>query len=333
MTSAPRVSIVVVTYNGLEDTRKCLRSLAALRYPAVETIVVDNASDDRTVEAMQHEFPACTLLRNTANVGFTGGNNTGIVAALERRADWIVLLNNDTTVRPEFIDRMVGAADAHPEFGIIGPIVNYMEEPEKRMLDGFLFNAPRYAGFFQPAAVPSGETEPPIVREVDVVDGCCMMIAAPVFQRIGLLDERFFIYHEVVDFCLRARRAGIRSATLGEQLVWHKGTSTFRRAGKRLPRYYDARNLLLVFRTHAGARHRGRTALGSAAMYLRYAYWRYCVEREAGCPDAAEAVLEGLWDGLIGRYGRFARRRRPAVPALRWLFEMARAWPRGADAS
>src|SRR5437764_748752 len=83
----------------------------------------------------------------------------------------------------------------------------------------------------------------PAAPEVDIVNGCCMMVRAEVFARVGLVDERFFLVHEESDLCLRARRAGFRCGVFGEALVWHKGSSAFARTGKRLQRYYDTRNL------------------------------------------------------------------------------------------
>jgi GT2 family glycosyltransferase len=319
--------IVVLTYNGLEDTRKCLRSIAACG-ATVKTVVVDNASSDCTVEAIRAEFPWAHLVVNDANFGFTGGNNRGIEYALERGAGWVVMLNNDTTVTPDFGERLSLAAAANADFGIIGPIVNYMDEPDTVMIDGFIFNAPGYEGFFQHSRLAARRADPPVVREVDVIDGCCMMIAAGVVGRIGLLDDRFFIYHEVVDFCLRARRLGIRSGTLTEQLVWHKGTSSFKKTGKRLPRYYDARNLGLVLWKHRAATHHGRQALGSLLMYLKYIGWRYAVEREDGHLESASAIIEGLCDAIAGRFGAYKPRRRIGARIVRLAFETARRRPR-----
>ena len=89
--------------------------------------------------------------------------------------------------------------------------------------------------------MPERSAEPPTVTDVDIVNGCCMMVAAAVFRRIGLIDDRFFLIHEEADFCLRARKSGFRCGVIGEALVWHKGSQSFRRAGLRVQRYYDAR--------------------------------------------------------------------------------------------
>ena len=312
----PNVWIVPVNFNGLDDTRKCLRSLAELRTPA-SVIVVDNASNDDPTALLKGEFPWTHFVRNGANAGWSGGNNTGIRYALERGADYVILLNNDTTVHPDIVGRLLAAADAHPSFGVIGPVIRYMDEPDDVMTDGVVFNRPGVDGFFQRKVVPERDANPPKVDDVDIVNGCCMMIAARVFQRIGLIDDRFFLIHEEADFCLRTREAGFKCGVLAEGLVWHKGSSAFKRSGKKWQRYYDTRNLGQLLSKHGGG-------VRNYAKFLRYAYHRYCHEREVGATDAADAVLEGLIDLATRRYGAYRPGPRWAVPVLRCAFEAAR---------
>jgi GT2 family glycosyltransferase len=315
----PNVWIVPVNYNGTEDTRKCLRSLAALTTPA-KVVVVDNASRPDPTEALRAEFPWAHVVRNDENLGWSGGNNAGIRFALDRGADHIILLNNDTTVAPDLVGRLLGAFAAHPRFGVIGPVIHHMDEPDVVMTDGVTFNPPGFPGFFQRRVVPERPAEPPVVDETDIVNGCCMMVRADVFRRVGLIDDRFFLIHEEADFCLRVKRAGWACGVLAEPLVWHKGSTSFARSGKRWQRYYDTRNLMMLVRKYRGA----RGALATYARYVRYAYHRYCHEREAAQPDAADAVLEGLVDAATRRTGPYRVRTRWAVPVLRGAFEMAR---------
>jgi GT2 family glycosyltransferase len=312
----PNVWIVPVNFNGLDDTRKCLRSLAELRNPA-SVVVVDNASANDPAAALTTEFPWIHYARNPTNAGWSGGNNTGIRYAQERGADFVILLNNDTTVHPDIVGRLIAATVAHPEFGIIGPVIRYMDEPDDVMTDGVVFNRPGVEGFFQRKVVSERASDPPAVEEVDIVNGCCMMIASRVFRRIGLIDDHFFLIHEEADFCLRTREAGFKCGVLAEGLVWHKGSSAFKRSGKKWQRYYDTRNLGQLLSKHGGG-------VRNYAKFLRYAYHRYCHEREAGAVEAADAVLEGLTDLVTRRYGAYEARQRWAVPVLRVAFEAAR---------
>ena len=296
--AAPRVWIVPVNFNGLEDTRKCLRSLAALTSPA-SVVVVDNASNEDPTSTLQQEFPSVQLIRNPVNAGWSGGNNAGIRFALGRGADFILLLNNDTTVHPELVARLLAAAEAHPECGIIGPVIRYMDEPELAMTDGTRFNRPGYPGFFQRQPVPEREA---VVEETDIVNGCCMMVRAAVFERIGLIDDRFFLIHEEADFCLRAREAGWSCGILAEGLVWHKGSTSFKRSGKRWQRYYDTRNLGLLLAKHQARFRTGRgrriRRAGHGGQHRRSRCWHAAVRRRfhggrGGCFRCAAEKLPG----------------------------------------
>ena len=319
----PNVWIVPVNFNGLDDTRKCLRSLAELSTMA-SVIVVDNASTLNPIPLLAQEFPWVHLVRNAANGGWSGGNNTGIQYALERGAEFVILLNNDTIVRSDLIARLLAAAAAQPGFGIIGPVIRYMDEPELVMTDGIGFNRRGTSSVFYHIPVPEVVADPPVVKEVDIVNGCCMMIRAEVFRRVGKIEDRFFLIHEESDFCLRVQHAGFKCGVLAEGLVWHKGSSAFKNSGKRWQRYYDTRNLGLLLSRHLGRPNSQRGAVVSYAVYFRYAYHRYCHEREEGHRDSADAVLEGLVDVATRKFGPHRVRNRWSVPVLRCLFETVR---------
>ncbi|HEY1187505.1 MAG TPA: glycosyltransferase family 2 protein [Gemmata sp.] len=322
----PNVWIVPVNFNGLEDPRKCLGSLAGLSAPAT-VVLVDNASHPDPTPALRAEFPWAHVVRNDANLGWSGGNNTGIRYALARGATHVLLLNNDTTVSPDLVRRLVRAFEAHPDFGVIGPVIRYMDEPDVVMTDGVTFNPPGFPGFFKRKEVPERAADPPAVDGTDIVNGCCMMVRRDVFERVGLIDDHFFLIHEEADFCLRVKEAGFGCGVLAEPLVWHKGSTAFKRAGKKWQRYYDTRNLARLIRKHRALS--GRGLFSAYAAYLRYAYHRYCHEREDAQPAAADAVLEGLIDAATRRTGPYRGRTRWGVPVLRGVFELGRRLKRG----
>jgi len=311
-------SIVVVNFNGWEDTRLCLQSLAQLTVRA-QVVMVDNGSRDDRCAAFRREFPQVQVIRNEFNGGWAGGNNTGILHSLEQGAEQIILLNNDTTVSPKLVETLLTAAQAHPDFGILGPVICFMDEPETVMTDGCVFNHPDREGFFQ--REPVALTPLQQITEVEIVNGCCMMISPELIRTIGLIDERFFLIHEESDFCLRAREAGFRCGVIGEALVWHKGSSSFQRTGKRIQRYYDARNLYLLLDKHVDEQPLGRGRISSMTAYLRYVYHRWSIERENGNADAANAVVEGLYDAVSARFGPMQNRGRWGIGFVRGLFE------------
>lgn len=322
-----KFGVVVLSYNGLEDTRKCLRSVALAVRPGVTVYLVDNGSTDGTAKAVSAEFPWCRLVRVEVNRGPTAGNNAGIRVALAEQCDWILLLNNDTTVAPEILDRLADAVDAHPDYAVLGPVIMFMDDPGTVMTDGCVFNDPGFNGFFQRKPVPVTRATPPAITDVDVVNGCCMLVRADVFRRIGFFDEHIFIYHDETDLCLRAKAAGYRAGVIDHALVWHKGSATMKATGKKSARYFDARNLLYLLRKHGGATARGRSQRASAVSYFRYMYYWYCSEREGGDERAARAVVDGICDGLAGIGGTYRERRRLLAPAIHLAFELLRRRP------
>ncbi|QJW94299.1 glycosyltransferase family 2 protein [Frigoriglobus tundricola] len=313
--AAPRVAVVVVNYNGTDDTHKCLKSLRELDYPNAEIVLVDNGSKPQVGAAFASAYPWVRVIQNPVNGGWAGGNNVGIRDALARGADHFVLLNNDTVVAPALVTRLLAGLSAG--YGVVGPLVHWMDEPDVVMMDGCTFDAPGSVSFFDRVTIGA----PPAITDVEIVYGCCLTTTAEVIRRIGLLDERFFLIHEESDFCLRARRAGFRCGVLPETLVWHKGSSSFQREGKPLQRYFDARNLFLLMWKHVGSYRRPPTRLRSWLKYLKHVYYFYCVCRDKGNDAGATAVLEGLSDALCGHYGPLKARPRPLVPVLRWVFE------------
>lgn len=315
------VAIVVVHYGDLHDTWLCLDSLSRLQLDSKQVVVVDNGTVPESTHEIVRKFPGFHVIRREINGGWAGGNNTGIRFALDHEAEHIVLLNNDTTVAPDLLDSLLRVARGAPDYGILGPVINFMDEPDQVRTDGFLFNRPGRDSFFQRKVVPIDTGEPAAVTEVDIVNGCCMMVDARVFRAIGLVDERFFLVHEESDLCLRARRAGFRCGVIGKPLVWHKGSQSFAATGKRLQRYYDVRNLYLLVRKHSAIHRRGRGPWRSRLEYLKSVYYRYCIERENGRDETAHAVLEGVWDAFAGRYGSYVPQNRPGLRPMRCLFD------------
>jgi GT2 family glycosyltransferase len=305
------VWIVILNFNGTADTIRCLQSLDRLvDRDAARVLVVDNHSTPDPVPALEQRFPGITYIRTQDNLGFAGGSNVGIRHAVAQGARWVLLLNNDTVVAPNLVDRLVTEArDAG--VAILGPRVNYLDEPETRMPTAFHVNRKGAARVFEEIA-----DRDELIQEADTVMGCCLLVASDVFASVGLLDERYFLIHEESEFCLRAKQRGHRVAFLRELLVWHKGSSTFRREGLELVRYYDARNLWWLQRRarNGGPDHNGRLA-------SIVAYWRYIQHmREYAAARGLHADVSALEDGFVDAFLlRGGKRPRP----LRWARPVA----------
>ncbi len=203
----PRVTVVVLAWNGRRWIDRCLTSLAATAYPALTVLVVDNGSRDGTHDEVATRFPAVLLDRRPRNLGFAGGNNVGIRAALRAGAEYVALLNQDTWVEPGWLAPLVEAAEADPGIGILSPAqLTYEGDGYDPGFEKILDGAP-------------GER----VREVPTAPGAALLVRRRVFETVGLLDPIYFAYFEEADFCRRARCHGFRTVVVpaGRIHHWH----------------------------------------------------------------------------------------------------------------
>ena len=217
MTRSP-VTVVVLNWNGFEDTRRCVESLRRLDYPSLSIIVVDNGSTDDSAARIEAELPEVELIRSERNLGFAGGVNLGIRRALEGDAAYVWLLNNDATAEPGTLSALVDEAERDEHVGIVGGV---LRDPSGRVeWGGGRIN--RWTGVSRPAR-PG--------RRLDYVSGACMLVRRAVFDEVGLFDEAFFFYFEDADLCARARQAGWRLAVAPEARVEHEVGASVKPAG------------------------------------------------------------------------------------------------------
>ena len=171
----PWVSIIILNWNGLEDTIECLESLRGITYPNYEIIVVDNGSEGNDVKILQARFGGYIhIIKNDNNYGFAKGNNIGMRYALQREAEYILLLNNDTTVAPDFLSELVNVAESDPKSGLLGPKVYFYYEPDVIWFAGgriSLLSRTSNRGYKQ---VDKGQFDR--VDLVDFISGSCMLI-------------------------------------------------------------------------------------------------------------------------------------------------------------
>jgi GT2 family glycosyltransferase len=214
-----RVVVLVLNWNNWKDTNECLESLRSLDYGDWNTLVLDNGSTDDSVRRIRERFPEVEIMELGANLGFAKGNNAGIRVALERGAEYVWLLNNDTTVDPKALRAMVERAQADPKIGAVGSAIYYTAEPERLQVWGggyvnFWLGRPR--PFLRPVAD----------EKIQFLTGASLLLRRSALESVGLLDEAYFLYWEDTEICFRIRRAGWRLAVAGDSKVWHKGNAT-----------------------------------------------------------------------------------------------------------
>jgi GT2 family glycosyltransferase len=301
----PLVVVVIVVWNGIEDTLECLRSLALDLYPNKEIVVVDNASTDGSAERISEEGFGVRVLRSQLNLGFTGGNNVGLAEARRRGAKYAFLLNNDTLVEPDAISLLVAAADAHSGTALLSPVVHYFDTPEQVWFSGATLCLSRGEALHRDlldvghrSSSLRGGTEVPSTYPSPWVSGCAMLVNLNAVAQVGGFDDRFFLTWEDVDWCVRMRRANWNVVVVPGARIYHKcGRSGARLTG--IHRYYAVRNSLLLAAKHAGPFY------VSALLFVLGRHLRSALR--SGPADQGKelaTIFEGLRDHWLGRYGR-----------------------------
>jgi len=236
---------VVLSWEGREDTLACLESLRG-----IETICVDNGSTDGSAEAVRTHHPEVELVETGANIGYAAGNNVGIRRALERGAEWVLLVNNDAIAEPGLADALVAAAAARPDAGVLACKVYFEEPPDVLMYAGGSTRLRLGYGGRQLGWGERDVAQYDSVRDVDRATGAAMAVSRAAIERAGPLDEVLFAYVEDVEWCLRIRRAGFAVVFVPEAKAWHKGSASTGGAASTANLYYDTRNTLFVCERH-----------------------------------------------------------------------------------
>ncbi len=246
----PTVSVIVLNWNGLEDTLECLESLRRSDYPALSVIVVDNGSSDGSVPAIRARFPQIRLIELGRNRGFVDGNNVGLSEALRSGAEFLFVLNNDTVLEPDCISQLLRALDEDPAVGLVGPLMQRTIRPDLVDMGGdfdFWFGGVHLRRYVE-GRTPEG------ALPIDYVWGCGLLARAQLFREIGLFDPRYGAYFEDADLCMRAKSRGYRTAVTTRARMVHKiGRSGEKRFAWQT--YMRLRNHLLFFLSYAPPAH------------------------------------------------------------------------------
>lgn len=249
-TSKSRIWVVVLNWNGKEDTVRCLESLKKAEGD-FSIIVVDNGSTDGSPAAIESQFPDVEIMAFPENTGFARGNNEGMKEAMRLGAEKIILLNNDVEVEPNLIQEL-DRETRHEKIGLAGPLI-YLASRR----DEIWPSVGRICLWI--ANHRSAKTLEQVRRlkesEIGFLSGCCLLIKRSVIDRIGLLDERFFAYFEEADYCLRAGKAGFNLTVADGTRIYHKVAASSGGTYSGTYAYLFSRSNFLFARKHLRAWH------------------------------------------------------------------------------
>jgi len=295
---AAEIAVIILNWNGLEDTLQCLESLKAIKYPNYEIILVDNGSTDDSVACLSSRYPNVTIIENEENLGFAEGNNVGIRHALASNVLYLLLLNNDTIVEPHFLTELIEVAENDPKIGIVGPKIVYDSDPEKIWSVGGRANL--FLGLFLNKGNHHSARTCTGIKTVDYVSGCALLIKAEVIEKVGLLDEDFFLYLEDADWNFRAHLHSYRSVVNCDATVLHKSGAS-RRTAPDSVYYYFARNSLLFLKKRGKWYHFVTFVPSFVALNGVMFIWSLAQGKRERC----RYIFAGIRDYVRGNYGGY----------------------------
>lgn len=287
--NAPRVLVIVVHWNGLEHTERCITSLRALAPPAPDLLVIDNGSTDGSGATLAARFPDLPIRRLPENRLYAGGANVGLRLALARGYDHAVILNNDTEAESDCITRLVAVAASAPGIGLVGPKILYRERPDLIWSAGGKIDYWRglfhHHGLRRPDGPPY-DTE----RDVDYLTGCCILITRQALVDVGYLDESYAMYSEDADWCVRARRRGYRIVYAPRARLLHHVSAASGGGLTPYKMYHRVHSNLIFFRRHARPWHWLTIPVALPLAFLGFALR----EIRAGHREVVGAALRAL---------------------------------------
>ena len=287
----PRVEIIILNWNGLSDTIACITSLKNISYPNYSIVVVDNCSDNNEAAKISAAFPSIEVIKSEKNLGFVGGNNLILDQWESRKADYFLLLNNDTIVDSLFLIDLVTAIKSDKNIGIAGPLIL-----------NFHSRTPQSAGASINLYTGSATIIPKLKQNTpyscDMVSGCCFLIKSEVIKKIGSLTEEYFAYYEETDFCIRARKNGFKSIIVPSAQIEHKGGATSNKVSG-FHEFQMIKNRLIFIRRNGTYAMRISTFLYLTFFYLWARSFRLII---GGNSSGIKALFSGYKKGLIGYF-------------------------------
>lgn len=298
---SPSVYIIILNWNTPSDTIECLNSLDKVDYDNFKVIVIDNGSTDDSVERISSAHPDIILIKNQENLGFTEGNNIGIRFALEKGADYVFILNNDTTVNRDVLKELVYAAENEDSVGILAPKTYYYDEPDIINSCGTDVNWFKLRpNLGDCGKKDNGQFES--ILERGLFPGSALFLTRAAMEGIGFFDKSFFIFHEDTDLCLRSKSKGYRNLLVPKAVIYHKTQRSMRKYSF-LVSYYSIRNFLCVAKRYAGFKNRVFVFFGLVLFIFKNTF--VVIFESKNRKEDAKGFFVGIKDYLFKKMGKY----------------------------
>lgn len=298
---AKLVYIILLNWNGCQDTIECVESCRKLSYPNFRILIVDNGSKDGSEAILRERFLAIEFMQTGANLGFAGGNNVGIRHALEHGADYVWLLNNDTIVDAEALSALVQVAEGDKTVGMVGSKIVYHGNTLLLWYAGAVLDPLRPHRLHHIGLREEDRGQYDKVCETGYVTGCSLLARKEMAEKVGLLEDGLFLYFEDSDWNARAKKNGWKIMYAPASRVYHKISVSMGGADSPIMLYYTARNLLYFIK---------RNYPDKLLRVFFYALFEHVlVNMKKGRFPAARAAFQGIRDFLVGKAGEYGRKR------------------------
>lgn len=300
----PKVYIIILNWNGYLDTLECLDSVTKITYSNYKILLIDNASSDDSVSIIRNSFPDVEMILNKENLGFTGGNNLGIKYALDNGSDYVWLLNNDSVVDSDVLDKLILEASLSNNIGMVSPVIRYYGDQNKiqfcasyvSFLD-FTFHETTDLSIYS-------EWNSDKLKKL-CLWGTALLISANLIKHIGMLDDRFFAYYEDTDYSIRSIKAGFINKIACDVSILHKTALPGSFAATRSSNYYYymTRNYLFFLFKNTKCYIALKLARYAIAQTItKYDYYNNLK------PEIADSFIDGLYNAIINNGGSYIAR-------------------------
>lgn len=292
---ASSVCTIILNYNNYSDTIETIESVLSLNYDSNSVLLIENSSDKTIIQKIRTAYPNLAIIENKKNLGYAGGNNIGIQAAIARGVEYIFLLNNDVSLEKDVLKKCVSAMEKSPSCGACQPVIVASQKK------GIIWSAGTQLFFGYPRLFLKGKKlqKNGIKTSPFGLVGCAILFRRTALQKTGLFDEALFLFHEETDWCIRAKKMDYSLLIISNAIVCHKISTTIGMFSK-IYFYYTGRNWLLVGKKNFSFFF--YLYIFSTEFLIRFPYYLYHAIKK-GQIRMIKFYLKGLFDGIRGRSG------------------------------